>query len=267
VQPATARAAPRLPALVQAGGSGSGPDIFTDTFKPVQDTQPARREHVFVGFTQGVEYSESSASTEGSATYTDGGYSSGGESLYSLHQEELGGFQQNSPAQDSLGPPARPAVYMAKAADVPDPAAGAGASNVVSRVSPAQALVGLATTLTTLLATQVTAENQAELNAEIARIKDQMTQAQASIDAKNVRLATREWEIQQETTRLQHESYHLEQRRAESDAVHHRRHRSRYTSNVESQALQFSTPPGERIRGPATGTPQMPPDPGAHRLG
>ena len=78
---------------------------------------------------------------------------------------------------------------MVGATATADPAAAAvGASGSVR--PSAQVLSDLMGTLTTLLATEVTAENQAERNAEIAKLREQMTKAQEDINADNARLAT-----------------------------------------------------------------------------
>jgi hypothetical protein len=43
--------------------------------------------------------------------------------------------------------------------------------------------------LTTLMGTEVTAENQAERNTGIAKLREQMTKAQEDINAENARMA------------------------------------------------------------------------------
>jgi hypothetical protein len=172
---------------------------------------------VFIGFTQGVDYSGESASDGDSASYVDtivhsegDSYSSKGESIYPLHDGMLGGYRDDGLVHDSTSLPLRSAVYMAGAAITTDPAAAAaaaavGTSNSAPVISPAQALAGLAITLSTLLATPVTPKNQAKRNAEVDKICDQMIQVQADIDAENTRLAARQTDLQVETERLRNE--------------------------------------------------------------
>ena len=52
---------------------------------------------------------------------------------------------------------------------------------------PAQVLSELMDTLTTLMGTEVKAENQAEHNTEIAKLRERMTKAQEDLNAENAR--------------------------------------------------------------------------------
>ena len=54
---------------------------------------------------------------------------------------------------------------------------------------PSQVLSELVTALTTLLGTEVNAENQVERYAEIVKLWEQMTKAQEDIDAEKTRMA------------------------------------------------------------------------------
>jgi hypothetical protein len=155
----------------KAGGSEPEPDICTDIVKPARRAQPARdqagRKHVFVGFTQGVDSANNSASGGDTLVYSDG-ESSVGEtgSILPLYDGRLGGYSDDEPAQDSFNMPTRAAVYMAGSAPalnstVADAVTGTRTSVAGSAVPPAQALAELATALVTLLVTPVTAKNQA----------------------------------------------------------------------------------------------------------
>jgi hypothetical protein len=105
----------------KTGGSEPEPNICTDIVEPARCAQPARaqagRKHVFVGFTQGVDSADNSASGGDTLVYSDG-ESSVGEtgSILPLYDGRLGGYSDDEPAQDSFNTPTRAAVYMAGSA-------------------------------------------------------------------------------------------------------------------------------------------------------
>ena len=67
---------------------------------------------------------------------------------------------------------------------------------------PAQVLSDLFDTLATLLAAEVDAANWDQHNAEIAKVKDQITQAKADLAAENARMATERAELEAQAYRL-----------------------------------------------------------------
>ena len=92
-------------------------------------------------------------------------------------------------------------------------ATGTGTSAAGSTVPPAQALTDLATALAMLLATLVTVENQAERNAEVTKLREQMAKVQADINAENARVAELQSQVHAEVERLKAEAWHLGLRR------------------------------------------------------
>uniref|UniRef100_M8BC51 Putative non-inhibitory serpin-10 n=1 Tax=Aegilops tauschii TaxID=37682 RepID=M8BC51_AEGTA len=94
------------------GESAPVPDICTDIVEPARRAQPARtqpgRNHVFVGFTQGVDLADNSASSGDTLVYSDGESSVGDiESILPLYDERLWA------ARVDHEPPRWSAVYMA----------------------------------------------------------------------------------------------------------------------------------------------------------
>ena len=67
-------------------------------------------------------------------------------------------------------------------------AATAGASGFARL--PAQVLSELLDALVTLLAAEVTPTNQVQHNAEVAKLRDEVTKAREDFEAENVRMAT-----------------------------------------------------------------------------
>lgn len=92
-------------------------------------------------------------------------------------------------------------------------------------------------TLTSLLATEVTAENQAEHKAEIAKLREQMTKALEEIDQENTRMCG----LQAERERLRAEAWWLNLDQNASEAVLRSWHQSRLYSGYQPTRL-FNTP-------------------------
>ena len=85
-----------------------------------------------------------------------------------------------------------------------------------------------------LLAEEVDAANRDQHNAEIAKVKDQITQAKADLAGENTRMAT-------ERAELEAQAYRLMLDQSASDDIMRRRYRSRLPSVLEARNL-FNTP-------------------------
>ena len=140
-----------------------------------------------MGFINGAE-SESVSNGE-TVVYSDGESSTGEtESLYQLQDGRFGGCSDVDSIPDPFDPPSRVAIFMAgtqpaqhssTAAAMISGSVAATTAGVGGPVrSPAQVLSDLFDALATLLA-EVNPANQDEHNAEIAKVKDQITQALA----------------------------------------------------------------------------------------
>ena len=139
--------------------------------------------HAFVGFIHGAEFEEGSVSGGETDIYSDGESSTGNTtSLYQLQDGKLGGCSGGDSIPDPYEPLNRVAIFMAgtqpgqnsttAAAMISESAAAtaAGAGGPVR--PPAQVLSDLLDTLTTLLAAEVNPANQAQHNAEVAKLRD-----------------------------------------------------------------------------------------------
>ena len=132
--------------------------------------------------------------------------------------------------------------------------AGAGGS----APPPAQVLSDLFDTLETLMAAEVDAAARDQHNAEIAKVKDQITQAKADLAAENARMAT-------ERAELEARAYWIRLDQNASEEVMRRRYRSHLPSGYEPRNL-FNTPRAgasnqpilNRTAAPGTGAPGQP---------
>ena len=112
--------------------------------------------------------------------------------------------------------------------------------------------------MATLLAAEVDAANQDQHNAQIAKVKDQITQAKVDLAAENARMAT-------ERAELEAQAYRLRLDQNASDEVMRRRYRSHLPPGYEPRNL-FNTPGAEttnqpvvnRTEAPGTGAPVQP---------
>ena len=145
----------------------------------------------FVGFINGAE-SESVSNGE-TVVYSDGESSTGEtESLYQLQDGRFGGCSDGDSIPDPSDPLSRVAIFMAgtqpaqhsstAAAMVFGSAAVTAAGAGGPARPPAQVLSNLFDILAVLLA-EVNPANQDEHNTEIAKVKDQITQAKADLAA------------------------------------------------------------------------------------
>ena len=73
--------------------------------------------------------------------------------------------------------------------------------------------------LTTLMGTEVTEENQAERNAEIAKLKEQMTKDREDINMESVRMAMVRAQIEAQSERVKAEAWRLSMYQNASNAV------------------------------------------------
>lgn len=101
----------------------------------------------------------------------------------------------------------------------------------------AQPLAELMAALETLLETPMTAENLAERNTEVTKLREQMAKVQEDINAENTRMAEVQTYIHDEAERLRAEALHLNFHQNASDMVHEGRHQSRLPSNDEPTRL------------------------------
>ena len=95
------------------------------------------------------------------------------DSIYPLHEGQLGGLPEAVISEDVEGPHRQVAIYMAEAA-LPQP--NAASNNEASGLgkTPAQAMADLVAEMAKLMAITVTAENQEAVNAELTKLKEKM---------------------------------------------------------------------------------------------
>ena len=147
----------------------------------------------FMGVIHGVE-SEDRSESGGETVVYSGNKSSTGEteSLYQLQDGRIGGCSDGDSIPDPFDPPNRVAMFMARtqpalhsstAAAMVSGSVAVIAARAGGPVRPsAQVLSDLFDALATLLA-EVNPSNQDEHNAEITKVKDQITQAKADLAA------------------------------------------------------------------------------------
>ncbi|KAI5005723.1 hypothetical protein ZWY2020_032966 [Hordeum vulgare] len=172
------------------------PDTFTDIVEPSRYAHPAkhqvRKHHAFVGFTQGTDQPDEPVIQEITPVKLDDESSIGDtDSIYPLHEGQLGGLPEAVISEDVEGPHHQVAIYMAGAAP-PQP-------NAV-------------------------AENQEAVNAELTKLREEMAKIQRDIEGEAARMATQRAQITVETERLNTEGWRLERQQHASDAIHQRRH-------------------------------------------
>ncbi|KAI4992687.1 hypothetical protein ZWY2020_005664 [Hordeum vulgare] len=98
-----------------------------------------------------------------------------------------------------------------------------GGTGETSR-SPAADLVDLAAEITRLMATPLTPENQAEVNTELAKLREAVAKAHQDAEMESAMIETRQAQIAAERMRLNTDNWRLERQQRASDAVHQRRH-------------------------------------------
>ena len=89
---------------------------------------------------------------------------------------------------------------------------------------PAQVLSGLMDAWAALLTTAVTPATQDQHNADIASLKDQITQAKADLTAEETRMADERAALDAQSQRIQAENYRLMLDQNASNEVLRRRH-------------------------------------------
>ncbi|KAI4991865.1 hypothetical protein ZWY2020_040251 [Hordeum vulgare] len=89
-----------------------------------------------------------------------------------------------------------------------------------SSKAPAQAMADLAVETAKLMAITVTAENQETINAELAKLREEMAKIQWDVEAEAARMATQQDQITAETERLITEGWRLERQQRASDVIH-----------------------------------------------
>ena len=150
----------------------------------------------FVGVIHGGESEDRSESGGETVVYSgDESSTRETESLYQLQDGWIGGCSDGNSIPDPFEPANRVAIFMAgtqptlqsstAAAIISGSAAGAGGP----AHRPAQVLSSLLDAWTMLLATTVTPETQYQHNAEVAKLRDQITQAKEDLAAEKIRMA------------------------------------------------------------------------------
>ena len=151
-------------------------------------------------------------------------------SLYQLQDGRISGGSDGNSIPDPLDLPNRVAIFMAGTQSATATPAGAGGS----APPPAQVLSDLFDALATLMAAEVDAAARDQHNAEIAKVKDQITQAKADLAANNTRMATERAELEAQAYRLR-----LDQNASEEVMI--RRFRSHLPPSYQPRNL-FNTP-------------------------
>ena len=105
---------------------------------------------------------------------------------------------------------------------------------------PAQVMSGLLDAWTTLLTTKVTPETQDQHNAEVTKLRDQITQAKEDLVAEETRMADERATLDAQTQWIQAENYRLMLDENASNDVLRRRQRSRLSPVYEAMNL-FNT--------------------------
>ena len=113
------------------------------------------------------------------------------------------------------------------------------------------------TTLATLLAEPVTAENAAARKTEIVKCREEIAKFQEDINAENTRMLQEQAQIAAERQRLDEETQYLSRRQAESELVLRRRGQSRLLADLELTQL-FTMPPAPTNLGAGVIPPREP---------
>ena len=180
------------------GEPGPEPDICTNIVETAQRASPARVKPIvkraFVGCVHGIG---SEPLSEGeTAVYSDGESStSETESLYQIHSGVFEGYSDGNSIPDPFEPPSRVGIFMAGTQPGQNSTAAAAitSGSVAARAGgpvrpPAQGLSELFDALAMLMA-EVNPPDQDVHNAEIAKVKEQITQAKADLAAEDTRMA------------------------------------------------------------------------------
>src|SRR4051812_5468109 len=251
-----------------------GPELDTCT-DLVETTQRARTARVkpavkraFVGVIHGGSYEDGSESGGETVVYSGGESSTGEtESLYQLQDGRIGGCSDGDSIPDPSDLPNRVGIFMAgtqaalhssTAAAMVSRSAVATAAGAGGSVRPsAQVLSDLFDALAALMAEANPADQDAH-NAEIAKVREQITQAKVELAAEEVRMTA-------ERAALDAQAYKLMLDQNASQEVMRKKYRSRLPSVFEGRNL-FNTPEAginnplvvNRAEAPATGVPVQP---------
>ncbi|KAI4990264.1 hypothetical protein ZWY2020_038627 [Hordeum vulgare] len=240
------------------------PDISSDIIEPTRYVCPVATPNlthpVFVGFTQGCEEPEQSATQETTPVNTDDESSMGDlDSIQPLHGGCLGGLSLAMDPEVLDWTRRQIAIYMAGATQPSPNPAGGDETGETSR-SPAAILVELAVEITRLMATPITSENQDAINTELTKLRDGVAKAQQDAEVEAARIQTRQAQITAEVARLNTENWRLERHQRASDAVHQQRHQGRLPPDLNLTRL-FDTPRTPGAGDAPGGGPGQPPNP------
>ena len=252
---------------------GTEPDICTDLVETAQRASPARiqpaMKRAFIGCIHGIE--SEPVSEDETVIYSNGESSTGEtESLYQVQDGLFGGFSDGSSILDSFEPPNRVTIFMAGTQPVlQNSTAAAMNSGSVAGAGgprrPAQVLSGLLDAWTMLLTMTVTPETQDRHNAEVTKLRDQITQAKEDLAAEETGMAEERAALDAQSQRIHAKNYRLLLDQNASNDVLRRRHQSRLPTDYNAMNL-FSTPGAgtsnlaavNRTAAPRTGTPDQP---------
>ena len=183
------------------GEPGPELDICTDLDEMAQRARPARAQpamkRAFVGCIHGGELPDGSVLAGETAIYYDGESSTGEtDSLYQLQDGGLGGCSDGSSILDPFEPPSRVGIFMAGTQPVQNSTAaaaitsGSAAAGAGGPASPrAQVLMDLMDRMTALITVVVNPVDQAQHDAGVARLREEVAQAKENLAAEDVRMA------------------------------------------------------------------------------
>ena len=106
---------------------------------------------------------------------------------------------------------------------------------------PAQVLSNLLDALATLLPAEVNPVNQTQHNADVAKLRDEIAQANEDVNAENTWMATERAALDTESQRIQAEAFRLSLDQTASNVVLRRRHQSRLPLEYDARNL-FNAP-------------------------
>ncbi|KAI5001229.1 hypothetical protein ZWY2020_011286 [Hordeum vulgare] len=246
------------------GSSVPETDISTDIVEPARYVRPvitpSLTRPVFVGFTQGSEEPERSATQETTPVNSDDESSMGdSDSIRSLHGDCLGGLLLAMDPEVLDRTRYQIAIYVAGVTQPTQNPTGGDGAGETSR-SPAAVLGDLAAEITRLMATPLTPENQEEINTELAKLREAVAKAHRDAEIESARIETRQAQITAERMRLNTDNWRLERQQRASDTVHQRRHQGRLPHDLNPTRL-FDTPRTPWAGAAPGGGPGRPPNP------
>ncbi|KAI5000110.1 hypothetical protein ZWY2020_004699 [Hordeum vulgare] len=246
------------------GSSVPESDISSDIVEPARYVHPVITRNltrpVFVGFTQGSEEPEHAAAQEVTPVNSDDESSMGdSDSIQSLHGDGLGGLSLAMDPEILDRTRRQIAIYMAGATQpAQNPAGGDGTGG--TSTSASAVLVDLAAEITRLMSTPLTPENQEEINAELAKLREAVAKAHQDAETESARMENRQAQITAERMRLNTDNWRLERQQRTDDAVHQRRHQGRLPHDLNPTRL-FDTPQTPGMGAAPAGGPGRPPNP------